>query len=235
MFLLQGVAHLQQLMDRFVDSAQDPNSPSARRDGYLRLFIFLPRAFRDEFVPFIQSTLPPILKVRLSVACLLPVKASLSVCLDFCSMQGLADESEFVRDTALLAGQTIINSYADKSVELFVPELEIGEWGAGSLLGGGGWYSRFLSVYHQDFWTTTGGFATPVFSSLVTSFSVSVGSLVRCPLRVLKMTTLARRQRSGPSSLLLERTVVTGCWLGFTWVALMLLCWCGRQPFTCGR
>ena len=111
-------------MDRFVDSAQDPNSPSARRDGYLRLFVFLPRAFKDEFVPFIQSTLPPILKVCLfGCAPVMIVKLLLL----FFPTQGLADESEFVRDTALLAGQTIINSYAEKSVELFVPQLEIGE------------------------------------------------------------------------------------------------------------
>ena len=40
--------------------------------------------------------------------------------------QGLADESEFVRDTALQAGQTIVNRYAAKAVELFLPELEAG-------------------------------------------------------------------------------------------------------------
>lgn len=110
-------------MERFVDSAQDPNSPSARRDGYLRLFVFLPRAFGDEFVPFIHATLPPILKVWWRVPLVLTDYFSqLSV------SQGLADESEFVRDTALMAGQTVINSYAEKSVELFVPQLEIGEW-----------------------------------------------------------------------------------------------------------
>ena len=69
------MSHLQQLMDRFVDSAQDPNSPPARRDGYLRLFVFLPRAFGEKFVPFIQSTLPPILKVCPSLS------LSLSLCL----------------------------------------------------------------------------------------------------------------------------------------------------------
>ncbi len=41
-------------------------------------------------------------------------------------VQGLADESEFVRDTALQAGGTIINRYADTAVEIFLPQLERG-------------------------------------------------------------------------------------------------------------
>ena len=42
------------------------------------------------------------------------------------SPQGLADESEFIRDTSLQAGQTVVNRYADTAVELFLPELEGG-------------------------------------------------------------------------------------------------------------
>ena len=38
----------------------------------------------------------------------------------------MADETEFVRDTALKAGQRIINSYAETAISLFVPELERG-------------------------------------------------------------------------------------------------------------
>ena len=41
-------------------------------------------------------------------------------------LQGLADESEFVRETALQAGQTVVNRYADTAVELFLPQLEKG-------------------------------------------------------------------------------------------------------------
>ena len=43
-----------------------------------------------------------------------------------CVCQGLSDESEFVRETSLLAGQTIVNRYSDKAVELFLPQLERG-------------------------------------------------------------------------------------------------------------
>lgn len=42
------------------------------------------------------------------------------------SLQGLADESEFVRETSLQAGQTVVNRYADTAVELFLPQLESG-------------------------------------------------------------------------------------------------------------
>eukprot|EP00731_Ephydatia_muelleri_P027538 Em0019g411a len=97
----QGVERLTQLMPRFVAFSQDLTQPTHVRDGYLLLFVYLPVAFKDEFVPFISNILPSVLK-------------------------GLADESEFIRDTALQAGQTIVSRYADTAVELFMPELERG-------------------------------------------------------------------------------------------------------------
>ena len=41
-------------------------------------------------------------------------------------MQGLADESEFVRDTSLRAAQGIVQRYADSALEWFLPELQKG-------------------------------------------------------------------------------------------------------------
>lgn len=37
--------------------------------------------------------------------------------------QALADESEYVRETGLKAGQKIINMYAQTSIELLLPEV----------------------------------------------------------------------------------------------------------------
>ena len=41
-------------------------------------------------------------------------------------IKALADESEFVRDTALRAGQRIVHMFAETSVSVFLPELEKG-------------------------------------------------------------------------------------------------------------
>ena len=62
--LAQGVHHLEQLMPHFIASAQDSTSPAHVRDGYLMLFVYLPAAFKEEFVPFINDAIPSILKVR---------------------------------------------------------------------------------------------------------------------------------------------------------------------------
>ena len=42
------------------------------------------------------------------------------------STQGLSDESEFVRDTSLKAGQRIVSQYATTAIEVFLPQLEQG-------------------------------------------------------------------------------------------------------------
>ena len=54
-------------------------------------------------------------------------------------LQALADESEFVRETALKAGQRVVNMYADTAIELLLPELERG-------LFGDNWCIRYSSV-----------------------------------------------------------------------------------------
>jgi HEAT repeat len=65
------------------------------------MFIYMPQAFHEEFIVYIGQIINPILKA-------------------------LADENEYVRDTALKAGQRIVNLYAESAIALLLPELETG-------------------------------------------------------------------------------------------------------------
>merc|ERR1739838_26330 len=60
-----------------------------------------PETFGDGFIPFIGDVILPILKA-------------------------LADENEFLRATALKAGQKLIHTFSDKSIEHLLPQLEEG-------------------------------------------------------------------------------------------------------------
>ncbi|CAF1278175.1 unnamed protein product [Adineta ricciae] len=96
-----GADRLEKSMKEIIDRSQQMDLAAHVRDGYMMMFIYLPISFGENFVPYVGKIIPPILK-------------------------GLADETEFVRDTALKAGQRIINSYAETAISLFVPELEQG-------------------------------------------------------------------------------------------------------------
>ena len=113
----QGVGYLEKLLPQFIAAAQDVASPSHIRDGYLMLFVYLPVTFGEQMCGFIGDILPAILKVGV---------AWVGVALFSVFSQGLADECEFVRETSLHAGQTVVDKYADTAVELFLPQLEQG-------------------------------------------------------------------------------------------------------------
>lgn len=84
------------------------------KDGYIMMFIYMPGTFTDEFTPYIGQIINPILKA-------------------------LADENEYVRETALRAGQRIVALYAQSAITLLLPELENGLFDEN-------WRIRFSSV-----------------------------------------------------------------------------------------
>ncbi|KAJ4427098.1 translational activator of GCN4 [Periplaneta americana] len=96
-----GVEKLHKLMPEIISTAERIDIAPHVKDGYIMMFIYMPVVFTNEFTPYIGQIINPILKA-------------------------LADENEYVRDTALKAGQRIVNLYADTAIMLLLPELEKG-------------------------------------------------------------------------------------------------------------
>lgn len=109
-----GVEKLHKLMPEIIATAERTDIAPHVKDGYIMMFIYMPGAFPNEFTPYIGLIINPILKA-------------------------LADENEYVRDTALKAGQRIVNLYAESAVTLLLPELERGLFDEN-------WRIRFSSV-----------------------------------------------------------------------------------------
>ncbi|XP_074026538.1 lethal (3) 80Fj [Leptinotarsa decemlineata] len=96
-----GVEKLHKLMPEIISTAERTDIAPHVKDGYIMMFIYMPVVFTEEFTPYIGQIINPILKA-------------------------LADENEYVRDTALKAGQRIVTLYADSAILLLLPELEKG-------------------------------------------------------------------------------------------------------------
>ncbi|KAF7489184.1 eIF-2-alpha kinase activator GCN1 [Sarcoptes scabiei] len=96
-----GEEHLDKYMPKILEVTESPVVPPYVKDGFLMLYIYLPSVFPDYFAIYINQVITPILKA-------------------------LADENEFIRETALRAGQRIVNTYADTAIQLLLPELEKG-------------------------------------------------------------------------------------------------------------
>ncbi|XP_053558036.1 eIF-2-alpha kinase activator GCN1 [Bombina bombina] len=96
-----GVEKLEKLMPEIVSTASKVDIAPHVRDGYIMMFIYLPITFGDKFTPYVGPIIP-------------------------CILKALADENEFVRDTALRAGQRIIMMYAETAIALLLPQLEQG-------------------------------------------------------------------------------------------------------------
>ncbi|KAG0302645.1 translational activator of GCN4 [Dissophora globulifera] len=94
-----GLERLEGLLPEIIINTDSPKS--FIREGFISLLVYLPATFGQRFQPYLGRIIPPIL-------------------------MGLADESEYVREASLKAGQMIINNYATKAVDLLLPELERG-------------------------------------------------------------------------------------------------------------
>lgn len=96
-----GLSKLDNFMEQIIVTIDDPKLEPHVKDGYLMLFIYFPIVMGDDFSPYIGLIIGPVLN-------------------------GLAEDVEYVRETALLAGQRIVNLYAESAVKLLLPELEKG-------------------------------------------------------------------------------------------------------------
>ncbi|KAL3209990.1 hypothetical protein MRX96_037535 [Rhipicephalus microplus] len=83
-----GVEKLQTLMPEIISTAERTDIAPHVKDGYVMMFIYLPGVFQKEFTPYISQIINPILKA-------------------------LADENEYVRETALRAGQRMVQLLGD--------------------------------------------------------------------------------------------------------------------------
>ena len=109
-----GVSKLEKSMPEIIERAVQVDLSPFVRDGYIMMFIYLPLTFGKDFTPYIGQIIQPILKA-------------------------LADDCEFVRDTAIKAGQRIVNTYAETAISLLLPELEKGLFDSN-------WRIRYSSV-----------------------------------------------------------------------------------------
>ncbi|KAH7081910.1 armadillo-type protein [Paraphoma chrysanthemicola] len=94
-----GTGRLEETLPSILQNVAS-SRPSVR-EGFMSLFIFLPACFGNSFANYLSKIIPPIL-------------------------EGLADDVESIRDTALRAGRLLVKNFATKAIDLLLPELERG-------------------------------------------------------------------------------------------------------------
>lgn len=96
-----GVEKMNAVMPDIIRHSERNDIAPHVKDGYIMMFIYMPSVFPDEFTKYIGQITGPVLRA-------------------------LADENEFVRETAYKAGQRLVMMYADSAITLLLPELERG-------------------------------------------------------------------------------------------------------------
>nr|POE93608.1 eif-2-alpha kinase activator gcn1 [Quercus suber] len=94
-----GTSRLEETLPTILQNVS--SAKASVREGFMSLFIFLPACFGNSFANYLSKIIPPILA-------------------------GLADDIESIRETALRAGRLLVKSFATRSVDLLLPELERG-------------------------------------------------------------------------------------------------------------
>jgi hypothetical protein len=94
-----GTSRLEETLPSILQNVQS-SKPSVR-EGFMSLFIYLPACFGNSFANYLNRIIPPILG-------------------------GLADDVESIRETALRAGRLLVKNFANKAIDLLLPELERG-------------------------------------------------------------------------------------------------------------
>jgi len=97
---VQGPEAVAELLPDILTGCRARNAPM--REGHLTLFTFLPHSMKNaDFKPMLPQVLP-------------------------CVLDGLADESEGVRDAALSAGRVAVDLYAGTALPMLLPAVERG-------------------------------------------------------------------------------------------------------------
>ncbi|KAI6171348.1 TOG domain-containing protein [Aphelenchoides bicaudatus] len=86
------------IMTQAIDFASSPNNDPAIRDGYIRLFTYLPTTMGERFINYIERVIPSILSA-------------------------LSDETEYLRNSSLQCGQILIKTYCSQAKRYLLPSL----------------------------------------------------------------------------------------------------------------